>query len=525
METQDRALGASKLRGYKSARKASIVQKIRQCFYLDYPDCEEPDEELLSKLRQGRDVAPSSAAAAAAASAPVVVPQAGSAPLPVTTAPITAHGWPGMAAALNHNANVPHYVCFGPPAVAFLPPGHPGWKNNNGPPSMTFPMPTLWGDNLQQAMALAAAQPVAAFAMMPQAPHSVHGTTPHGTLPRGAALPHERTPGSSAKRNHRQAFFAKPSFNASTPASNNNLLAANSLDSMTSSASRASISPATYIKPEGASGDPECTPLTLAEKHAVGELQQMAFTDPREILTSFRKLLRDNNAGRPPSVDEIMIDLITQREEAEEARKMDAARLMSEQARKGDAAQRREEIQRELQAAMEHCRMDEWLQNSQMFTRSWILRGSAKGVLQLRIGKSKTPLKCKLIELLKLERDARKWYKEMPRSYFARLVTQRLVGCHTTDSMLAHVQREIDTLTRVMFIMSEQLGGVPKVFRDAHDAVVAENNIDVDDDDDDAVHLVSGPPTSKNSGPKPITTQVSPTTNAVTFSNEVIDLS
>jgi hypothetical protein len=190
----------------------------------------------------------------------------------------------------------------------------------------------------------------------------------------------------------------------------------------------------------------------------------------------------------------VMLDIITQREEAEEARILDEARKLSELSRKEDAKQRRGELERQLQTLIERSSVEEWLLDKQRFVQSWILRGDAKAVLQRLVSPYKTPMKCKVIALLQLEKKARKWYGDMPRSYFARQLTQRLIPMTTAETMLAQVQREIDTLETVMYDLSEQMGGVPKVFRDAHDAAVAENWSGSDENgNDDAVLLVPGP--------------------------------
>ena len=237
-----------------------------------------------------------------------------------------------------------------------------------------------------------------------------------------------------------------------------------------------------FVKAEGQGGDPDTTPQNDSERNALGQLQQMGFNDNREILMSYRRLLENNSNNSPPLVDEVMFDIVTQREEQDLARRMDEARKLSEASRKEDAKRRRQELERELQVQMENSSIAEWLTNKKMFTESWLLKGEAKTMFGKMIGTETTTLKVKLIELLKLENKALKWYgRTLPRAYFQRKVKNRLLPKKTAETLLTQIQSEIATLEIVMFQLREQTGGVPKVFRDAHDEARA---------DDDEVILV-----------------------------------
>jgi hypothetical protein len=164
-----------------------------------------------------------------------------------------------------------------------------------------------------------------------------------------------------------------------------------------------------------------------------------------------------------------MFDIISQREEAEEARKMDEARKLSEQVRKEEARRRREIIEQELSERIRQGGPSEWLSDEKMFPNSWILRGGAKVPLG-RMLQDSAPLKNKLIELLQLENKALRWYKpSLPRRYFAIKVTERLVAKKTSTDMLAQLRFEVDTLQKQLYTLSEQEGGVPRAFREAHD--------------------------------------------------------
>jgi hypothetical protein len=222
------------------------------------------------------------------------------------------------------------------------------------------------------------------------------------------------------------------------------------------------------VKVERQSIDEGCQPRNPMEMNLLVQLSQMGFTNRREILESIRELVSNTNPS--PSVDSVMVAMITQREEAEEARNMDEARLQSEQARKEDAHRRRSLIYNNVEEKLKTASMDDWRSSAGMFPDSWILNENVCYDLLASLIKNKdTLLKCKLMALLKLEKKAKQWYgKVLPRGYFARCVTERLIQA-TVDSMAGKLQTEVNALEVAMFQLSEQQGGVPRIFLEAHD--------------------------------------------------------
>jgi hypothetical protein len=213
--------------------------------------------------------------------------------------------------------------------------------------------------------------------------------------------------------------------------------------------------------------DEGCHPRNPLEMHLLAQLSDMGFTDRREIIESIRRL-QGSNPAQPPSVDSVMVAIITEREEAEEAKKMDEARLLSEQARKEDARRRRDLITNDIEERIKKATMEDWRRNANMFPDSWILAGDACYAVLASLIKD-TLLKYKLMALLKLEKQAKKWYgKVLPRGYFARCVTERLEQA-TANSMAGKLQMEVDALEVAMYQLSEQKGGVPRIFLEAHD--------------------------------------------------------
>ena len=241
-----------------------------------------------------------------------------------------------------------------------------------------------------------------------------------------------------------------------------------------------------------ATKDPETTPQNTHEATALHQLRYMGFqdSDTREILTAYRKL-RDER-GSPPNPDQILMYVVEQRDHLEEERllaaDMDRARLESERSR-DDAAQRRAEIQQERERQLENASLESWM--SDAFVHSWILHSDPTWrdrtvKLWIREG-SPTPLKRKLLKLLQLERNARKWYQEkLAGAYFVHVVLGRLRKANQSPaSMLAQLEREVHILERGMYELERQVGGVPIIFRDALDA-----HPSVDENQDDEVVLV-----------------------------------
>jgi hypothetical protein len=138
------------------------------------------------------------------------------------------------------------------------------------------------------------------------------------------------------------------------------------------------------------------------------QLSLMGFTNRREILESIRELASHTNPSQPPSVDSVMVATIAQREEAEEARHMDEARLLSEQARKEDAQRRQSLIHNNVEEKLKTASMDDWRRTSGMFPDSWILKENiCYEFLSSLIPDNDTVLKGKLMALLKLEKKAK----------------------------------------------------------------------------------------------------------------------
>lgn len=199
----------------------------------------------------------------------------------------------------------------------------------------------------------------------------------------------------------------------------------------------------------------ETHPRTPQEESVTGQLVQMGFTNRREILTRYRAMSSGDPTSPPPSVDEVMLALVTAREEAEEARKMDEARLQSERTRKQEAAALRAANERRFQERLEEASLHELPSNPDFFPRSWILAKVLQTLQQAGIGNFGRG-KQKLLRLLKLEKRARQWYgKDLPKAYFVVEVCDRIKNCnHLSESAMGRIlEKESDSLERGMYTL------------------------------------------------------------------------
>lgn len=200
------------------------------------------------------------------------------------------------------------------------------------------------------------------------------------------------------------------------------------------------------------------------------ELLPMGFTDRRELLTVIRKCLEDNPAC---SADDCMLECVRVREEMEEARKMDAARLASERSRKEEAAARRASVERETDQMMREAAVREWRMT--YFPDSWLLRDDELcDVLDQALSQehhddgADDGTKQAMLDLLKQEKKARKWYDAvLPSAWFARVCAKRLVEADTC--LHEAIQAELSRLETGMYSLSGEWsagsGDVPFVWR------------------------------------------------------------
>lgn len=422
-------LPVERKRSVKSTNKSQTRNYIRMALFNDYPICCQPKQELMVELSRLVNEKRKSTDNDVATPPVATAQQRGTPKLPAQT---------------------------GSPSLQQLPP------HMAMPPSHMYPT-----------------YPHASFPVMPMN-GMVHSGRP--MFPGGSAVPPypARAPYFSPNQ-----FMPYP--NVPNPNFGFNPASVAAFASMPSTAARRAPSQASglkrphscidnnpvFVKPESSIGDPDSTPKDPHETLVCAQLQQnYGFSDVREMLTSYRRL-KTNSA---PTVEDVMIDIVSLREEADEAKKMDEARRQSERTRKEEAKKRRLVIQQERQVALESATFAEF--RSKHFPKSWILQGSACARIERAVTSECTSLKRSLIDLLELELKAHKWYgTTLPRSYFRRVLSSTLASC---VSLAETLDDRVKYLQNIMFQLSEQTkSGVPVAFRDAHDADTA-----IDDDDD-----------------------------------------
>jgi hypothetical protein len=194
----------------------------------------------------------------------------------------------------------------------------------------------------------------------------------------------------------------------------------------------------------------ETQPRNSLEANLMMQLCQIGFSNKREVLSCIRRIA-SNSTDDPPNIDSVMITLVTQREEADEAHKIDKARLLSEQSRKAEARRCRLEIQQQEDERMLNCNLSVLSSNPAMFPQSWILKSRAYNQILLAT-QSDQKTKGVLLELLKLEKRARTWYNyTLPKAYFGIVVPQRLLQA---SSLTNQLRTEVATLKAAMFKLS-----------------------------------------------------------------------
>ena len=225
---------------------------------------------------------------------------------------------------------------------------------------------------------------------------------------------------------------------------------------------------------------------------------------------------RKQNPSNHPTADEIMLFLINQKEEAqpaqpmmsdeeiqlEEARIEDRVREESEKLKEAESVRVEEMNRQKLMGAtfdqLLHPQSDD--DRKLMFPKSFLLRHDPIKSLLQEILKAHNHLSAKksLLELLKLEKKARNWYdSDISKSYFINVLGRRLM-----ETSVASAQQAIDLMLNevqnAMFMPSEQVDGVPRIFLEARkeDKENSEkdkksNSKEHDDDDDDEIVVLS----------------------------------
>eukprot|EP00531_Pseudo-nitzschia_arenysensis_P007606 CAMPEP_0116149510 /NCGR_PEP_ID=MMETSP0329-20121206/18999_1 /TAXON_ID=697910 /ORGANISM="Pseudo-nitzschia arenysensis, Strain B593" /LENGTH=473 /DNA_ID=CAMNT_0003645855 /DNA_START=41 /DNA_END=1462 /DNA_ORIENTATION=- len=216
-----------------------------------------------------------------------------------------------------------------------------------------------------------------------------------------------------------------------------------------------------------AAADSQSTPQNPAEAMLLQQLLEMGFKK-QEILDGIRQC-QSNDTNSLLSADVVMLHLVSQREEAEEARKEDEVRLLSEE-QKQEEGRRREQNQEE---ALSKATYGEDL--TRIFPDSWVLsvllektcnsKGDDRSIPTILGSKKRDDF----VEFLKLEEKSRKWYGwVLPAGYFQK-VGRRLKSAgdnKQASSWETFLTSEREKLRCGLYELKEQLKGQPKIFLD-----------------------------------------------------------
>ena len=191
----------------------------------------------------------------------------------------------------------------------------------------------------------------------------------------------------------------------------------------------------------------------------------------QEILDEIRQ-----SANQDPTTDEIMLILIQRREDAEEARNVDEARLLSE-GQKQEESNRRE---RTLQDSIENATTKDDLMV--IFPSSWVLEVMTNNGHLISTIMTRSKSRNDFVEFLQLEKKSRKWYGfVLPSDYFLNVGTRLKSEIPNIDWLGA----EREKLRCGLFELKEQEKGEPKIFVDARKEkqMNTKNEIIIIDDD------------------------------------------
>jgi len=331
--------------------------------------------------------------------------------------------------------------------------------------------------------------------------------------------------------------------------------------SSSSSAAALSTTAAAAAAASAASSPPEDYyddhPRNAREMSLLGQLRTMGFTDQREMLAGLRHVMEDGSSSSGGNGSGMLFDtgtvlegammwIISQREEAEEARKMDLVRIMAENEQMEEERRRREAERRLEEAPIEDIvgvgeagsggsaepspqaatPSKHRAGRSKHFHFSALLHSPMVRGVFLSI--SCPEIKKELVRLLRLEQKAHQWYGSvLPWAYFTYVATGRIEnwandGSSSSGSdanvskgeksekaqedLMSLIRNEASILERALFTLSEQhdngLQNVPKIFIAARDDCAkkglpdgpeghATGDKSAGSDDDDVVVLVT----------------------------------
>ena len=238
------------------------------------------------------------------------------------------------------------------------------------------------------------------------------------------------------------------------------------------------------------SGEDGDRPRDDRESALVETMRNMGFTNDREILSGLRAVEAQReevsivaavgSLSSKEHVEAAMMWIISQREEAEEARKEDEARYSSERAEAEMVQRRKEEREAELMTSdledLLGSSEEDIVISSKYFPHSIILQSDITKqmfamILSVNDSVKAAHARKEVVRYLNLEKKATDWYGHvLPYSFFNYSAKFRFESwaCDGTDQITDQLVQECDCLEKALYNLSEQEEGgvanVPKVF-------------------------------------------------------------
>lgn len=235
-------------------------------------------------------------------------------------------------------------------------------------------------------------------------------------------------------------------------------------------------------------------PRDVRETSLLETMRNMGFTDDREILSGIRAVAAQREevsivaaAGwsSQDHVEAAMMWIISQREEQDEARKEDEARVSSERV-DAEVMQRRKEA-REIEMMNSDLQDllgsvdEEIVMSSKYFPNSVLLQSGKVKQIFATISSVNDSIKATharkaVLRYLKLEKKATDWYGHvLPYSFFHYSAKSRFESMQNSnganDQICQQLLQECDDLEKALYNLSEQeeggMANVPKVFLQA----------------------------------------------------------
>lgn len=254
---------------------------------------------------------------------------------------------------------------------------------------------------------------------------------------------------------------------------------------------------------QGTNTNGDCESLFPVESRIMGQLQQMGFTDKKEMIEAIRRAVEKAGDGDAPTSEQVMMDIVTAREEGDEAKKMDEARKRSEQTNQEESQRLRDKRKQDnqqlvLDATFEQLRNPTGAENHKlMFPESWLMRHEECVNLLTGVANEKKYLEAKkvLIEILKLEKNCKNWYKagDLPKYYFTFEVGKRLLTAYQAGDAEALCQEMKailgETEKGILLWTSDDIPPILQKAKDEYQDDSQAAGQDTRDDDDEIVVL------------------------------------